>query len=147
MSYSRLVNLCAGGMFFGFGVFAIWFSQNYRAGTAANMGPGYFPHMLGIALVAIGLAVALSSGLPEDAGVRRLRLRPALAVVLSVLFFALGLQRLGLAATSFLTVLGCALASQTIRWRESLALAVGLTLMVVVVFAEMLGLPFPLWPA
>ena len=40
----------SGLIFIGFGLAAIIIGSNYAMGTAARMGPGYFPRILGILL-------------------------------------------------------------------------------------------------
>ena len=52
----------AGLIFIGFGLVAVIIGSNYSLGTAARMGPGYFPRILGILLILLG--AALSVGLP-----------------------------------------------------------------------------------
>ena len=44
----------AGLLFIAFGIAAIAIGSNYPLGTAARMGPGYFPRILGILLIALG---------------------------------------------------------------------------------------------
>jgi len=43
----------AGIMFLGFGVLAVYISQDYPMGTAMRMGPGYFPTYLGALLIVL----------------------------------------------------------------------------------------------
>ena len=54
----------SGALFLAFAVFFFVTALNYPAGTAARMGPGYFPRLLAIVLAAIGLAVMLGSVRP-----------------------------------------------------------------------------------
>jgi hypothetical protein len=49
----------AGLLFAGVGILAIIIASNYPLGTAARMGPGYFPRILGILLILLGGALAL----------------------------------------------------------------------------------------
>ena len=46
-------------MFIAFGIGAIAIGSNYTLGTAARMGPGYFPRILGILLITLGAILAL----------------------------------------------------------------------------------------
>ena len=50
-------DLWAGVMFFVFGAGFALGSLNYQIGSAARMGPGYFPLMLGIILALLGVAI------------------------------------------------------------------------------------------
>ena len=45
----------AGVLFVAFGTAAIVIAPSYPLGTAARMGPGYFPRMLGILLIVLGV--------------------------------------------------------------------------------------------
>ncbi len=49
----------AGALFIAFGTAAITIGASYPVGTAARMGPGYFPRVLGLMLVVLGLILAL----------------------------------------------------------------------------------------
>ncbi len=48
----------AGLLFVAFGIAAIAIGSGYPLGTAARMGPGYFPRILGILLITFGAAIA-----------------------------------------------------------------------------------------
>jgi hypothetical protein len=57
-SFLKNKDLIAGLMFIAIGViFAVGASQ-YNIGTAARMGPGYFPRILGITLACLGVLIA-----------------------------------------------------------------------------------------
>lgn len=47
----------AGALFVMIGLGVLLVAGNYPAGEAARMGPGYFPHLLGMALTMLGLVV------------------------------------------------------------------------------------------
>ena len=47
-------DLVAGLMFIAVGIAAIVIASNYTLGTAARMGPGYFPRILGILMIVLG---------------------------------------------------------------------------------------------
>ena len=51
----------SGALFLAFAIFFFLVALEYPAGTAAKMGPGYFPRMLAIVLAAIGLVVMLGA--------------------------------------------------------------------------------------
>ena len=44
----------SGALFIAFGCAGLWFGRDYAIGTAARMGPGYFPLMMSLALVGLG---------------------------------------------------------------------------------------------
>ena len=51
----------SGVLFSGIGAFALIHGTKYTIGTAARMGPGYFPRILGIMMVVIGLVLVFRS--------------------------------------------------------------------------------------
>ena len=67
----------AGAMFFLVGLGALWFGREYEVGTAAQMGPGYFPRALGIGLLVFGAIFVLRGlaweGPPIEASRSRVR--------------------------------------------------------------------------
>jgi hypothetical protein len=79
----------AGLLFIEFGVAAIVIGSNYALGTAARMGPGYFPRILGILLIALGLALALRALRLSGPPVPAFKWRPLLVVLMSVAAFGL----------------------------------------------------------
>lgn len=120
----------------------------YPLGTAARMGAGYMPTLLGIALAGLGLLVALQSARAE--GGRRIDFRaaarPVGLILGSVVFFALVVGTLGLVVTGALTILGAAAGSRDASLRETAVLATGMALATSLIFVKLLGLPFKLWP-
>ena len=79
----------SGLLFAGFGLAAIVIGSAYPVGTAARMGPGYFPRGLGMILVALG-AILIFHSLRKDGGRIAIKdLRPLLIVLGSVVLFGL----------------------------------------------------------
>ncbi|MHB8493814.1 MAG: tripartite tricarboxylate transporter TctB family protein [Casimicrobiaceae bacterium] len=62
----------SGALFIAVGVGAIVLGSKYTLGSAARMGPGYFPRLLGILLVALGgmLALRVLSGIRRRFGAK-----------------------------------------------------------------------------
>ena len=58
MKLKNAKDFWSGVMFIAFGLFFAVFARQYDLGTAARMGPGYFPTMLGLLLMAIGAFIA-----------------------------------------------------------------------------------------
>lgn len=48
-------------MFMGTGVAFAWGAGNYRVGDASQMGPGYFPLLLGVLLTLLGTIITFKS--------------------------------------------------------------------------------------
>jgi hypothetical protein len=115
-------------------------------GTAARMGPGYFPTLLGYLLVVLGLTLSLPSLLRDGENIPRMHLRPVVVILLSIVVFGLLLDRFGFALSVFVLVLLGALADPELRLREAAVLALFLAAFSVAVFYSLLGLPLELWP-
>lgn len=135
------------GLFFtGVGAVSVWMAQGYRMGRAARMGPGYFPLILSGALVLLGVVISASALRSEASPVPRLAWRPLVVVCLSVAGFGLLISSAGLAVAASALVVSSSFARAGRAWRESLVLALVLTLLSVGIFGYGLGLQFPLWP-
>lgn len=118
----------------------------HSIGTARRMGPGYFPLMVGGLLTAVGITIAVRSLLARRADVvARLYLRPAAGLTLSIVAFALLIDRAGLVIACIATVLIAGTASPETRWREAVLIAAVMAVFSALVFKFLLGLPFRLW--
>jgi hypothetical protein len=138
-----------GVMFFIFGTAAMFFASDYTIGTAANMGPGYFPFTLGAFLAVLGVLIVMRSLLwakgPHERPVFHLR---ALCLVLSsVVLFGLLLQPLGLLVSTTVLVVLSSRASHEFRWKEALLNAAALIVIVLAVFVYLLDFQVPVWPS
>ena len=66
-----------GVLFFAIGIAFMVIARNYRLGTAARMGPGFFPTLLGGLLAGLGLLLAVPAivrdgeRVPQAASARR----------------------------------------------------------------------------
>jgi hypothetical protein len=137
----------AGLLFVSFGVVAMVLSGAYPIGSAARMGPGYFPRLLGVLIIALGAALCLRS-LRRTAEAQAVwHWRPLLVVLASVGFFCLTARWLGLALSGMLMVFGSSMASREFRWKEALISGAVLGVASVAVFVLGLGMPLPAWPS
>lgn len=139
----------AGAMFICFGAFFAGIGTQYKLGSAANMGPGYFPSALGVILIVLGIAIAVSGMSPRSGDEKVDRFSwPALLLILGpVSLFGLLLKSLGLIACLFMLVALSSLASHEFKWPATLLNALILAVLSYVVFVWALQLQFPLWPA
>ena len=135
-----------GVLFFAIGIAFMLIARNYRFGTAARMGPGFFPAMLGGLLAVLGLTLSIPALVRDGDPFPRLHLRPLLTVLIGIIIFALTLQPLGFVLSAAIFVLVCGLADPELRFVESAGLAVLLVAFCVGVFVAVLGLPLNLWP-
>ena len=64
-------------MFTAFGLFFVAFAQQYDMGTAARMGPAFFPTVLGGLLLLLGVVVAFKGlTVADDGKVDRFHFKP-----------------------------------------------------------------------
>jgi hypothetical protein len=137
----------AGLMFVGFGlVFAVT-SQQYSIGTAGRMGPGYFPVLLGLVLIAIGAIIALRPIVAEREPVPRIHVVPLAIMVAAISLFGLFIEPLGLVVSVAVLVVLVARSGDEFRWREVAILALALVVFSVAIFVYALGLQLSVWPS
>jgi hypothetical protein len=136
----------AGLLFIAFGIAAIVIGGNYAPGTAARMGPGYFPRLLGALLITFGAIIALRglklTGKPIAFG----SLKPMVIVLGSIILFGLSSPYVGLVLASVMLIVVASSASSEFRWKEALVSGVVLSAGAVLVFVWGLGLQFSVWP-
>jgi putative tricarboxylic transport membrane protein len=127
-----------------FGSGAFFLAHDYTMGTALKMGPGYFPTILSVLLVLIGIVSLIRSFARQGSPVEAFTVK-GLAVVLGATFlFGLLIRGGGLIVALPVLVVASAAASSRFRWRQSLLLAAGLTLFCTLVFLKGLGVPIPM---
>ena len=138
----------AGVMFIAFGLLFMVLSRQYQIGTAAKMGPGYFPMILGGLMAFLGLLVLLPSirARTPEVKVSRIDLRSNALVLLAVIVYALTLPKLGFIVALFLLILISSLASHEFRLKETLISSVVLLVFSWLVFVKGLELQFPFLP-
>jgi Tripartite tricarboxylate transporter TctB family len=124
---------------------ALWVGRDYAFGTLTKMGPGYLPTVLGWLLLGIGGVLVLRALAIEGPAIARSEIKPQLFIQAAIVVFALTIERLGLALAVALVAITSALASRGTRWIETLALAIGLAALCVILFVHLLGQPFTVW--
>ena len=138
----------AGVIFLAFGSFVVVHAHAYSMGTATQMGPGYFPTLLGIVLLALG---AISAWRGVRAGRRTTigawPLTPLLFVLAGVLAFAALITDWGLGpAVIALVLLGC---HERLLRRPLEVAVIGAALLAMAtgIFIYGIQLPIDLWPS
>jgi len=122
-------------------------TRNLSGGNAADMGPGYMPRAIAIALLAFGLWFGIRGISRPFLGIAPVLARPLLAITASVAVFALTASRFGLALSSFAAILIASLATREARPVESILFALALSAAAVLLFVKVLALPVPIWPS
>jgi hypothetical protein len=135
----------AGIFFAALGLFAIVIGRNYRMGTAAAMGPAYFPTMLGGLLLLVGCIAVFRSfsriGEPLDTPA----LKPLAFIGLACIAFGALLTPVGLVGALFALCLISAAASRKFGFEPLAVLGMfGLIAFCSLVFVETFHVPMPL---
>lgn len=124
------------------GVFAIWESWDYPMGSVTRMGPGYFPFLLGIVLMALSIGILVFERRVSEGGdIRAPAFRGLLWVPLAVVAFAAMVERFGLAPAIIAAVFLSAQADDDLGWKETAVLALATAAVCAIVFIFILGLP------
>ncbi len=136
----------AGVMFLILAGLGFWLAQGLRPGTAMRMGPGYMPALVSGILLVLGLGTLISALIRSGERTGRWVLRPLAAVLVGLLIFALGIERLGLFGSIVLLVVCASFATRESRWVEVLLVAFGLAGFSTALFVGALSLPISPWP-
>jgi len=144
----RRKNVLAGLMFMAVALLGLWLSRNYPVGTALRMGTGYVPRLLCWTLLALGAAVALQGvfGANDQISEEGPPWRALIFVTLSLVAFALTVERLGLVVASALLIFIGGVASRHLRIVEVAVTALVLVTLCVAIFIWGLALPIDVWP-
>lgn len=126
-----------------FGAAGLWLARAHPFGVLTDMGPGFLPTIVSLALVAAGIAISL--GHREGGSTGPLAWRAGLFVFAAMIAFGLAIDRLGLVVSTFGTTVICAYATPEARWREAIPLGIGFAIFAVLVFVYGLGQPVPVW--
>ncbi len=138
-------------------VFAVG-ATNFTVGSAARMGPGYFPLLLGILLAILGVVVTLQSFKSKAVDgdpIGSFAWRPLGFIIGANLAFgvllvgvpALGIPAFGMIIAIYALVLIGGYARPNSSIKESLILATILAVGSYFAFVYALNLQFPVWPA
>jgi hypothetical protein len=140
-------DLLTGLLFLALGAFAMIYGSRYSLGTAARMGPGYYPLLASSGLVLLGVVLVVRSFLAATEPVGAVNLRPLLLILAGTLTFGLLLDRGGFILAALLLVFAVRLADRGFRFLEVAALAAFLLAFTLATFRYGLGMPLRLWPA
>ncbi len=141
-------DLWAGVMFFAMGVIFMALSQQYQIGTAAKMGPGFFPAALGGILAVLGAIIFIGafSRSNQKLRIEAVGWREIIMILGSVALFGFLLPTMGVVVALVVMIFVSALAGHDFRLRDTLISIVVLAVFSYVAFVKGLELQFPLWP-
>lgn len=148
----------AGVLFSAFGVAFALGATTYDIGTAARMGPAYFPLIVGVLIVIMGALITLKALTVEtDDGepVGAIGWKPACFIIGANLIFgvllggmpSLGIPRMGLVIAIYALILIASLAGDDFNLKGALILATILAVGTYFALVVALKLQFPVWPA
>lgn len=124
---------------------ALYAANNYRVGTLARMGAGFFPTALGWTLSGLGIVIVLLS-------LRRrnhiltpppFAIRPLLAVIVAVAVFSVLVERTGLIPATLISTVIVSMADSGFTIRRALWLGASLSVLSWLVFKVGLQMPLP----
>lgn len=139
--YAGLMFMVIGGAF-------TVLAQQYKLGTAAKMGPGYFPTVLGIILFILG-AIVLAGALKKKAPILKVDTFQfdVLGYILgAIILFGLALPHLGFVVSLAILILISARASHEFSWRVSIISVIVLAIASWAIFIKGIQLQMPVWP-
>ena len=139
----------AGIMFLAFGVLFMFWSRSYQLGTAAKMGPGYFPMVLGGIMAVLGLIIVLGafSRTNEEKRVERIGFKEIFLVLIGVAAFASLLSYLGMMLSIIIMAFIAATASHEFRLKETAINSVVMCVLAYLCFVYGLEVQMPTWPS
>jgi hypothetical protein len=134
-----------GVMFIAFGALAIFIAQDYPFGTAARMGPGYFPTWIGIILIVLGLMIAATGFKDKGEGIGKFAWKPMVLLSVAFIFFGWAIDHVGFVLAVFVMVTLASAAGREYRWKEAIIVGIALIIGCWALFIKGLELPFPLF--
>lgn len=143
--------IAAGAVFIASGLFFGGFAlAQLKLGSFAQMGPGMFPFLIGVALLAIGIGQVLASlnrAAATEAG-EPVEWRALIFVVLAMLAFAPVIAWFGVVPAIFVLVAIASQAAPRLTLRAAVLLGAGLSVAAWLIFVRLLGLTLALvrWP-
>ncbi len=143
MSSRNPKDFWTGIIYITFGTAAIIIGRDYGMGTPRKMGPAFFPVVLSVILIVIGLISLVRSFIRPGSPVGRFAVRGLVLVTAATVLFGIIARGAGLAIALPALVLISAFASIRFQWRASIILAIVLTVSCILIFLKGLGIPLP----
>ena len=158
MNIKSQKDFVSGLMFMGIGGFFAWGATAYSLGTGARMGPGYFPLMLGVMMVILGVFITFNSLVIERSGgdkIGKWAYKPLFFIIAANLIFgiclgglpSIKLPAMGMVFGIYVLTFVASMASAGWKFKTTLILATSLAVISYVAFVKILNLQFPVWPA
>ena len=147
----------SGLMFMGVGAAFAWGATTYKVGEGARMGPGYFPLMLGVLMVILGIAVTFKSLVVETVGGNKMgkwAWKPLVFIIAANLIFgiclgglpSIKLPAMGMIVGIYALTFVASMAEAGWKVKNTFILATVLAAGSYVAFVMVLKLQFAVWP-
>lgn len=121
-------------------------ARSYNIGNLTRMGPGYFPVVLGIVLIAIGAFLMATSWKEKgDEAPEIPDLRGTVLILLGVVSFVVLGHYGGLVPATFAATAISAMGDRNNSWRDAALLGAGMTVTSALLFHWALQMQFPLF--
>lgn len=148
MKIKKQEDFWSGVMFIAFGIFFSAFGMQYEFGTGARMGPGYFPRVLSMILILLGVGILLGGIFSKtvEKKLDKFSWRELLFILGPVVLFGLLLKPIGLVISLFVLIAISSYASHEFKWKATIVNAVVLIVICLLLFVWSLNLPLRLWP-
>ena len=135
-------------MFILFGVLFVVWSTDYQFGTSQRMGPGYFPTVLGVLQILLGILIAIPAvgrkAVPTT--VEPIGWRGLFVILGAVALYGVLLPKLGFVVSLALLIIISAMATREFDLKETLLSTVVLGIGSYLAFVKGLNLQFAVWP-
>jgi hypothetical protein len=138
-------DILAGLAFVGIGLAFAVGATSYKIGTTLQMGPGYFPFVLGGLLAVLGGTIAargVRGG--EEGPIGQVPWRAVVLLTAAIVFFGATARGLGLVPATVVAALLASLASRRTGLVGIALIAAGLTILAILIFVVGLRLRLPL---
>ncbi len=136
--------LLSGALFVAFGLAFFLIGSDYSFGTARQMGAGYFPSVLAVLLMILGVFVVFFGHEDDEETKAPINFKGLILIPVAVVLFGLTVRGLGVMPAVFVSVLVCAFATPRFKWRPAVLLALALSVFCAAVFVKGLGIPLPI---
>ena len=158
MNIKSQKDFVSGLMFMGIGLAFALGATKYSLGTGARMGPGYFPLMLGVMMVILGVVITFNSLVIERSGgdkIGKWAYKPLVFIIAANLVFgvclgglpSIKLPAMGMIFGIYVLSFVASMAEDGWKVKPTFILATGLAVISYVAFVKILNLQFPVWPA
>jgi hypothetical protein len=137
-------NGLSGAIFIGTGAFFGVQANTLGIGSALQMGSGFFPMLLSVVLIGLGLLLIVRAFRTEGEPIGQFAVRGMLLILPTPIVFGLTVNTLGFMPALFLTCFVACFASIRMNVAMAVVASAVVTAFSIVVFSYALGLPYPL---